>query len=71
MNASPTHLYVGRRERVIAEMGGLQYLYAGKYLASPYGEPDFDSEGASSKKELKALIEEYRRAYPGIIICWV
>lgn len=71
MNDTPTHLYVGRRNNIIAEVGGLAHIYEGKYLAAPYGEPSFDCIGANSLKELDAIIAEHRAYYPNIIVCRV
>ncbi len=68
MNATPETLYCGKRETVIAELGGLTHIYPGKYLLQPDGNAAFDAEGVNSLKDLKAMIAEYRRMYPGIRI---
>lgn len=66
MNANPETLYCGKRETVIAELGGLTHIYPGKYLLQPDGNAAFDAEGAESLKDMKAMIAEYRRMYPTI-----
>jgi hypothetical protein len=68
--ANPTHLYVGPREAVMAEVGTGDY-YEGKYLLQFYGEEEWGAEGVSSKKELRLLIKEYRQTYPGIQVIWL
>lgn len=66
MSIAPDTLYCGKREDVIAEVGGMTHIYPGKYLLQPDGNAAFDAEGASSVKDMKAMIAEFRRAYPGI-----
>lgn len=66
MNIAPDTIYCGHREDVIAEVGGLTHIYHGKYLLQPDGNAAFDAEGVNSKADLKAMIAEYRRMYPGI-----
>lgn len=66
MNIAPDTLYCGKRETVIAEVGGLTHIYPGKYLLQPDGNAAFDAEGTDSIKGMKAMIAEFRRAYPGI-----
>lgn len=66
MNTNPDTIYCGKRETVIAEVGGLAHIYPGKYLIQPDGNAAYDAEGADTKADLKALIAEFKRAYPGI-----
>lgn len=66
MSIAPDTLYCGKRETVIAEVGGMTHIYPGKYLIQPDGNAAFDAEGADTKADFKALIAEYRRSYPGI-----
>ena len=66
MQNAPETLYCGKREVVIAEYGGMAHIYPGKYLLQPDGNVDFDAEGAESVKDMKALIAEFRRLFPGI-----
>ena len=66
MQNAPETLYCGKREVVIAEYGGMTHIYPGKYLLQPDGNADFDAEGAESVKDMKALIAEFRRQFPGI-----
>lgn len=63
---NPDTIYCGKRETVIAEVGGLTHIYPGKYLLQPDGNAAFDAEGADTKADLKALIAEFKRAYPAI-----
>ena len=71
MTNTPTHLYVGKRDAVMAETG-CPGFYEGKYLAYPIGDiGDWDAEGVNSKKDLKTVIACYRAAYPGIAIYYV
>jgi len=69
-NPVPTILYVGRREAVIREFGGLAHIYPGKYLAQLDGPASWDADGCSTLKDLRALIAEYKTIYPGIQIGW-
>jgi hypothetical protein len=70
-NTDPTTLYVGKREAVIAEYGGLSHIYSGKYLLAFDGEGSFPAEGVDTLKDAKGLVAEYKRAYPGIRVCWL
>lgn len=63
---APETLYCGKRETVIAELGGLTHIYPGKYLLQPDGNAAFDAEGAESVKDMKAMIAEFRRQFPNI-----
>ena len=67
---TPTILYVGRREDVIREFGGLAHIYPGKYLAQLDGPASWDADGCSTLKDLRALIADYRIVYPGIEVAW-
>lgn len=67
----PTHLYVGRRENILAEVGEHNDIYEGKFLACPVGEPQFDCDSAANITELRAIVEEYRSHYPTISVCYV
>lgn len=66
MTIAPETLYCGRREAVIAEVGGLAHIYPGKFLVQPDGGAAFDAEGADTSDEFKAIIAEYRALYPGL-----
>ena len=66
MQNAPETLYCGKREAVIAEVGGLTHIYPGKYLIQPDGNAAYDAEGADSLKDMKATIAEFKRWYPGI-----
>lgn len=63
---APETLYCGKRETVIAELGGLTHIYPGKYLLQPDGNAAFDAEGAESVKDMKAMIADFRRQFPDI-----
>jgi hypothetical protein len=65
-NIHPDTIYCGKRETVIAEVGGLTHIYAGKYLIQPDGNAAYDAEGADTKADMMAFIAEYKRAYPAI-----
>jgi hypothetical protein len=67
----PTTLYVGARDAIIAEVGGMAHIYPGKYLAYPQGDAEYDAEGVNTKAELKEVVALYRREFPGIQICYV
>jgi len=66
MNTNPETLYCGKREVVIAELGGLTHIYPGKYLIQPDGPAAYDAEGADSKADMLAFVAEFKRTYPGI-----
>jgi hypothetical protein len=66
MNIAPDTIYCGKRETVIAELGGLSHIYSGKYLVQPDGNASYDAEGADTKADMMAFIAEYKRAYPAI-----
>ena len=66
MNATPETLYCGKRNAVIAEVGGLTHIYPGKYLLQPDGNATFDAEGAESLKDMTAMIAAFRAQFPGI-----
>lgn len=59
-----TKFYYGRREVVIAELGGMTSIYPGKYLIQPDGNDTFDAEGADTKADLALFLAELRQAYP-------
>lgn len=63
---NPETIYCGKRETVIAEVGGMSHIYAGKYLIQPDGNGNYDAEGVDTKADMKALVSEYRRQFPGI-----
>lgn len=67
----PTKIYCGKREAVIAEYGGMAHIYPGKYLLQPDGNASFDAEGANTLKDLRELVSEYRRMFPGIVVCYL
>jgi hypothetical protein len=69
---SPTQIYVGRREAVMAEVSTPDY-YPGKYLLQPFDEAgsNWDAEGCDTKRQLKELIAAYRDMYPGIRVNWL
>lgn len=68
---NPTRLFVGRREDVIAEVGGMSHIYGGKYLIQPDGEGNYDAEGADTLKDAKEMVKEFSRVYPGIQVVWL
>ena len=70
-HADPTTLYVGLRDRVIAEYGGMSHIYSGKYLVQPDGDGNYDAEGLDTLKDTKEMVKEYQRIYPGIRVCWL
>lgn len=59
-NASPKAeaVYFGLRDNMIAEVAAF-YGAAGKYLVMPVGDVQFDTEGADTLKDAKALAREY------------
>ena len=63
---APTRIYIGRRENIIAEVGGLSHIYEGKYLIQPDGDAAYDAVGADTLKDLKVLVAEFVKAYPSI-----
>lgn len=67
----PTTIYVGLRDAVIAEYGGMSHIYSGKYLLAFDGDGNYDAEGCDTLKDAKELVKEYQRAYPGIRVCWL
>ena len=72
--AAPTHLYVGRREVVLAEIGEHRSIYPGRWLVTPIdsvGAGDFDSEGVNTKRDAQRLVRELRRHYPNIEVIWL
>jgi hypothetical protein len=64
MITAPDTIYYGRRETVIAEVGGLTHIYPGKYLIQPDGNAAYDADGCDTKADLKAMLAEYRRLFP-------
>lgn len=66
MSNAPDTIYCGKRDTVIAEVGGLTHIYDGKYLVQPDGNAAYDAEGCCSKADMKVCIAEYRRQFPGI-----
>jgi len=56
----PTELYVGKRDNVIAEVGGLSHIYEGKYLVQPYGDATWDASGADTLKDAKTIVAEWK-----------
>jgi hypothetical protein len=66
MNNNPETLYCGKRETVIAEVGGSTHIYPGKYLLQPDGNGNYDAEGVDSIKGMKSVIAEFRAQFPGI-----
>jgi hypothetical protein len=69
-DANPTHIYVGRREAVMAEVGTPDY-YTGKYLISPYGEGRYDSDGCATLAETREQVKWWKRTVPGIKVVWL
>lgn len=63
---NPDTIYCGHREDVIREVGGLTHIYEGKYLIQPDGPAAYDAEGVDTKPAMRAIIEEFKRQYPGI-----
>jgi hypothetical protein len=59
-----THIYTGRREKVLAETACPDF-YAGKYLIYPIGDSgSYAAEGCASKKELNVILTSYRASCP-------
>lgn len=69
-DTDPTHLYVGLRDAVMAEVGTPDY-YEGKYLISPYGDGQYDSEGCNTKAEVKECVREYVKQMPWLKVVWL
>ena len=63
---APDTIYCGKRDVVIAEVGGMTHIYPGKYLVQPDGNATYDAEGADSVAEMKDVIALYRDMFPGI-----
>lgn len=63
---APNTIYCGKREVVIAEVGGLTHIYEGTYLIQPDGNAAYDAEGVDTKADMLALIAEYREMFPAI-----
>ncbi len=68
---NPDRIFCGKRDAVIAEYGGLAHIYPGKYLIQPDGNGNYDADGVDTLKDLKELVADYRRIYPGIEVCWL
>jgi len=66
IHADPDTLYCGKRETIIAEIGGMSHIYPGKYLAQPDGNGNYDAEGVDTKADLKAVIAQFKLWYPNI-----
>ena len=62
----PDTIYCGKRDAVIAEVGGMAHIYSGKYLVQPDGNAAYDAEGADSVSEMRDVIAYYRDMFPGI-----
>lgn len=65
---APETLYCGTREMVIAEVGGLTHIYPGVFLVQPDGPAAYDAEGADTREEMQAIIEEYRTLFPNVLV---
>ena len=63
---APDTIYCGKREVVIAEVGGMTHIYPGKYLVQPDGNAAYDAEGADSAAEMDGLIAYYRDMFPNV-----
>ena len=71
MDATPTHIYAGPRDRVIAEAGARDF-YPGKYLVQPYsGTAEFIPGDCANLKELRAEVAAWRKRVPGIKVVWL
>lgn len=66
MNIAPDCIYVGDRETIITEIGGMAHIYEGAYLLYPNGRAEYDAEGVDTIEELNELIKVYEREFPGI-----
>jgi hypothetical protein len=71
MQSDPTILYVGKRETIIAELGGLTHIYKGAFLIQPDGPASYDAEGADTLADTQALVVELTLAYPNIEVRWI
>lgn len=65
---APDTIYCGKRETVIAEVGGMTHIYPGRYLIQPDGNAAYDAEGADNATEMKEVIAYYRDMFPGITV---
>lgn len=68
----PTHIYVGPRAAVMAEVGTPDY-YEGKYLVQPYSaaEDFFPDVHIRTRKDLKDQVSWWKRSVPGIKVVWL
>lgn len=64
MSDTPTRVYYGLRETVIAELGGMTHIYPGKYLVQPDGNATYDAEGADTKEDMMEFVKEMQAQYP-------
>ena len=67
---TPTHIYVGLRDAVIAEVG-VPDFYAGKWLVAPYGKGNFLLEGCNTKAQAKECGRQYVKQVPGVKVVWL
>lgn len=71
MDNAPTHLYVGLRAAVMAEVGTPGF-YAGKYLVAPFStKADHPADGCHSKAEVAATVKWWRKEVPGIRVIFL
>lgn len=68
--ATPTRLYVGRREHVLAETGAAD-CYSGKYLVVPLGDVDFIQDGCRTLKELREQVAHRQKQWPTAKVVWL
>ena len=68
----PTEVYYGTREALQAEVALLP-CYSEKYQIAAFGPngEEFTPEGAPTKAVLRAILAEYRAAYPDARFVWV
>lgn len=66
----PTHIYAGKREAMMAEIGTPDF-YAGAFLVRPVGDEEWDAEGFDTMEESRREVEYLRGVWPRAQICWV
>ena len=71
MENAPTHLYVGTRAAVIAELGAPDF-YAGKYYLAPHSSAhNFIVDGCDTRKEVAETVKAWRKDVPGITVVYL
>lgn len=62
-----THIYVGRRETFLAEIGQHMEIYEGKWLVYPYcsnGDATYDAQAVGTKREAMKVVRDLLEHYP-------